>query len=147
MIRKYGLWLLFISIFFSITAMGKRCSPPCPGQNWWWVLWLTRCAGIIFIVIIIGMEKVDLNDCSIRDFPVRTHSLIICLLIPQWVIPAFIRVRCHPFNGITGNDWTDQLTGARVYCTEDSTVQTVGAAPSPGWKNVAAKSAGQHSDG
>jgi len=29
-------------------------------------------------------------------------------------------------NGITGNDWTDQLTGAHVYCTDDSTVQSVG---------------------
>jgi predicted AlkP superfamily pyrophosphatase or phosphodiesterase len=29
-------------------------------------------------------------------------------------------------NGITGNDWTDQLTGAHVYCTDDSMVQSVG---------------------
>jgi Type I phosphodiesterase / nucleotide pyrophosphatase len=28
--------------------------------------------------------------------------------------------------GITGNDWTDQLTGAQVYCTEDSSVFSVG---------------------
>jgi predicted AlkP superfamily pyrophosphatase or phosphodiesterase len=28
--------------------------------------------------------------------------------------------------GITGNDWTDQLSGAQVYCTEDSTVFPVG---------------------
>ena len=28
--------------------------------------------------------------------------------------------------GITGNDWTDQLTGAQVYCTADSTVTPVG---------------------
>jgi hypothetical protein len=28
--------------------------------------------------------------------------------------------------GITGNEWTDQLTGARVYCTDDSTVHSVG---------------------
>jgi len=30
-------------------------------------------------------------------------------------------------SGIAGNDWTDQLTGAHVYCTDDSTVQSVGA--------------------
>ena len=30
-------------------------------------------------------------------------------------------------HGIAGNDWTDQLTGKSVYCTDDSTVQTVGA--------------------
>ena len=30
-------------------------------------------------------------------------------------------------DGITGNDWTDQLTGRHVYCTEDSTVESVGA--------------------
>ncbi len=29
-------------------------------------------------------------------------------------------------HGIAGNDWTDQLTGKTVYCTEDSTVQSVG---------------------
>ncbi|MBS1654519.1 MAG: alkaline phosphatase family protein [Bacteroidetes bacterium] len=31
-------------------------------------------------------------------------------------------------DGIAGNDWTEQLTGQRVYCTDDSTVQPVGAA-------------------
>jgi predicted AlkP superfamily pyrophosphatase or phosphodiesterase len=30
-------------------------------------------------------------------------------------------------HGIAGNDWTNQLTGKRVYCTDDSTVHTVGA--------------------
>ena len=29
--------------------------------------------------------------------------------------------------GIVGNDWTNQLTGERFYCTEDHEVQTVGA--------------------
>jgi predicted AlkP superfamily pyrophosphatase or phosphodiesterase len=29
-------------------------------------------------------------------------------------------------SGIAGNDWVDQLTGARIYCTDDSTVQSVG---------------------
>jgi predicted AlkP superfamily pyrophosphatase or phosphodiesterase len=29
-------------------------------------------------------------------------------------------------HGIAGNDWTDQLTGKKVYCTDDSTVQSVG---------------------
>lgn len=29
-------------------------------------------------------------------------------------------------SGITGNEWVDQLTGAQVYCTEDSTVVAVG---------------------
>lgn len=29
-------------------------------------------------------------------------------------------------NGITGNDWTEQLTGKQVYCTADSTVTSVG---------------------
>jgi predicted AlkP superfamily pyrophosphatase or phosphodiesterase len=31
------------------------------------------------------------------------------------------------FSGIAGNDWVQQLTGKRVYCTDDSTVQSVGA--------------------
>ncbi|MBS1632461.1 MAG: alkaline phosphatase family protein, partial [Bacteroidetes bacterium] len=31
-------------------------------------------------------------------------------------------------DGIVGNDWVDQITGKKWYCTEDSTVQTVGAA-------------------
>jgi predicted AlkP superfamily pyrophosphatase or phosphodiesterase len=30
-------------------------------------------------------------------------------------------------HGIAGNNWTDQLSGKAVYCTDDSTVQTVGA--------------------
>jgi predicted AlkP superfamily pyrophosphatase or phosphodiesterase len=29
-------------------------------------------------------------------------------------------------DGITGNNWTEQMTGVRVYCTDDSTVQSVG---------------------
>lgn len=36
--------------------------------------------------------------------------------------------------GITGNEWIEQLTGARVYCTDDSTVQSVGVATSPDGK-------------
>ena len=31
------------------------------------------------------------------------------------------------FSGIAGNDWIEQSTGQRMYCTEDSTVQGVGA--------------------
>jgi predicted AlkP superfamily pyrophosphatase or phosphodiesterase len=34
--------------------------------------------------------------------------------------------------GIAGNNWTDQLSGASVYCTEDSTVQSVGASSPEG---------------
>lgn len=30
-------------------------------------------------------------------------------------------------HGITGNDWIEQLTGMHMYCTEDTTVTTVGA--------------------
>lgn len=30
-------------------------------------------------------------------------------------------------DGIVGNDWIDQITGRRWYCTEDTTVQSVGA--------------------
>jgi len=29
-------------------------------------------------------------------------------------------------HGIAGNDWTDQLTGKVIYCTSDSTVQSIG---------------------
>ncbi len=36
--------------------------------------------------------------------------------------------------GITGNDWVEQLTGARVYCTDDSTVRSVGVSASPDGK-------------
>jgi hypothetical protein len=36
--------------------------------------------------------------------------------------------------GISGNDWTEQLTGAHVYCTDDSTVQSVGINSSPDGK-------------
>jgi len=32
--------------------------------------------------------------------------------------------------GISGNDWTEQLTGAHVYCTDDSTVHSVGVSAS-----------------
>jgi predicted AlkP superfamily pyrophosphatase or phosphodiesterase len=37
-------------------------------------------------------------------------------------------------SGISGNDWTEQLTGAHVYCTDDSTVQSVGVSASPDGK-------------
>jgi predicted AlkP superfamily pyrophosphatase or phosphodiesterase len=37
-------------------------------------------------------------------------------------------------SGIAGNDWTEQFTGARVYCTDDSTVQSVGVNSSPDGK-------------
>jgi predicted AlkP superfamily pyrophosphatase or phosphodiesterase len=37
-------------------------------------------------------------------------------------------------DGITGNNWTEQLTGVRVYCTDDSTVQGVGTNGSPDGK-------------
>ncbi len=36
--------------------------------------------------------------------------------------------------GISGNDWTEQLTGAHMYCTDDSTVQSVGVNASPDGK-------------
>ena len=32
------------------------------------------------------------------------------------------------FSGIAGNDWVEQATGQRMYCTDDSTVKGVGAA-------------------
>ncbi|ANH83972.1 nucleotide pyrophosphatase [Niabella ginsenosidivorans] len=35
-------------------------------------------------------------------------------------------------HGITGNDWVDELTGRSVYCTEDSTVQSVGSTSKAG---------------
>src|ERR1700748_2802227 len=31
------------------------------------------------------------------------------------------------FSGIAGNDWVEQSTGQRMYCTDDSTVMAVGA--------------------
>ena len=31
------------------------------------------------------------------------------------------------FSGISGNDWIEQATGKRMYCTDDSTVKSVGA--------------------
>ena len=31
------------------------------------------------------------------------------------------------FSGISSNEWLDQLSGKMVYCTDDSTVRTVGA--------------------
>ncbi len=31
------------------------------------------------------------------------------------------------FSGISGNDWIEQATGQRRYCTDDSTVKSVGA--------------------
>ena len=35
-------------------------------------------------------------------------------------------------HGITGNDWPDQVTGRKWYCTEDTTVQPVGSNSSAG---------------
>lgn len=36
-------------------------------------------------------------------------------------------------HGIVGNEWTDPKTGKKVYCTEDSTVKTVGTTGNTGW--------------
>ncbi|MEY4611453.1 MAG: hypothetical protein RL246_1772 [Bacteroidota bacterium] len=36
-------------------------------------------------------------------------------------------------HGIVGNDWTDVATGKKVYCTDDSTVVTVGTTGKTGW--------------
>lgn len=36
-------------------------------------------------------------------------------------------------HGIVGNDWTDVASGKKVYCTEDSTVKTVGTMGKTGW--------------
>jgi predicted AlkP superfamily pyrophosphatase or phosphodiesterase len=35
-------------------------------------------------------------------------------------------------DGITGNDWIDQITGRKWYCTEDTTVSTVGSSSKEG---------------
>jgi predicted AlkP superfamily pyrophosphatase or phosphodiesterase len=35
-------------------------------------------------------------------------------------------------HGITGNDWTDQITGRKWYCTEDTTVQSIGTTSAAG---------------
>lgn len=35
-------------------------------------------------------------------------------------------------HGITGNDWIDELTGKSIYCTDDSTVQSVGSTSKAG---------------
>ena len=35
-------------------------------------------------------------------------------------------------HGITGNEWTDQLTGRKWYCTEDTAVQSVGGSAAAG---------------
>lgn len=36
-------------------------------------------------------------------------------------------------HGIVGNDWTDVASGKKVYCTDDSTVVTVGTTGKTGW--------------
>ena len=36
-------------------------------------------------------------------------------------------------HGIVGNDWTDVASGKKIYCTEDSTVKTVGTTGKTGW--------------
>lgn len=36
-------------------------------------------------------------------------------------------------HGIVGNDWTDVASGKKVYCTEDSTVKTIGTTGKTGW--------------
>lgn len=36
-------------------------------------------------------------------------------------------------HGIIGNDWFDRASGKYIYCTEDSTVKTVGASGKSGW--------------
>ena len=64
------------------------------------------------------------ENAYINDLPTFTavgHTCIFTGSVPS-------------ISGITGNDWTEQLTGTRVYCTEDSTVQPVGVNTSPDGK-------------
>jgi len=51
---------------------------------------------------------------------------IICLQLQLWGTTCIYTGSVPSITGISGNDWTDQITGAHVYCTDDSTVQSVG---------------------
>ena len=62
-------------------------------------------------------EGFSCENTFIRHLPSYTavgHSTIFTGSVPS-------------IHGITGNNWIDQATGKNVYCTDDSTVQTVGS--------------------
>src|SRR5690606_32920376 len=66
-------------------------------QNWWWVLWSTRCAGIIFIGIHHDMEKAVSSACFVKDLRATIHTSITFLPIPLWAIPRCIQEVYLPY--------------------------------------------------
>lgn len=134
MIRKCGLWLLFISIFFSMHGYGQTAQPGLSRPK-------------LVVGIVVDQMRWDYlyryyNRYGDGGFKRLINQGFSCENTLINYLPSYTAVghtciftgSVPSIHGITGNDWTDQLSGASVYCTDDSTVQTVGAAPSPGGK-------------
>ena len=132
MIRKCGLWLLFISIFFSMHGYGQTAQPGLSRPK-------------LVVGIVVDQMRWDYlyryyNRYGDGGFKRLINQGFSCENTLINYLPSYTAVghtciftgSVPSIHGITGNDWTDQLSGASVYCTDDSTVQTVGAAPSPG---------------
>lgn len=71
---------------------------------------------------------VDLKECSMRASHARIPISIIFPALQALATLLFIPALYRAIHGIAGNDFIIQATGKTMYCTEDSTVETVGSA-------------------
>jgi len=134
MIRKYLTGLLFIPFFFVLRGYGQTAG-----------VGLSRPKLVVGIVV--DQMRWDYlyryyNRYGEGGFKRLINQGFSCENTLINYLPSYTAVghtciftgSVPSIHGIAGNDWTDQLTGKHVYCTDDSTVQTVGAPPAPDGK-------------
>ncbi|HEY4155809.1 MAG TPA: alkaline phosphatase family protein, partial [Puia sp.] len=134
MIRKYLLWLIFIPTLCTNSGYGQSVSAPLARPK-------------LVVGIVVDQMRWDYlyrfyNRYQDGGFKRLINQGFSCENTLINYLPSYTAVghtcvftgSVPSISGISGNDWTDQLSGARVYCTDDSTVQAVGAPGSPAGK-------------
>ena len=134
MIRKCLLWLVFIPLFFELQSYGQASTPGLSRPK-------------LVVGIVVDQMRWDYlyryyNRYGEGGFKRLINEGFSCENTLINYLPSYTAVghtciftgSVPSIHGIAGNDWTDQLTGKKVYCTDDSTVQTVGAPSAPDGK-------------
>ncbi len=134
MIRKCLLWLVFIPLFFGLQSYGQTSAPGLSRPK-------------LVVGIVVDQMRWDYlyryyNRYGEGGFKRLINEGFSCENTLINYLPSYTAVghtciftgSVPSIHGIAGNDWTDQLTGKKVYCTDDSTVQTVGAPSAPDGK-------------
>ena len=134
MIRKYLLWLVFIPLFSVLQSYGQTSTPGLSRPK-------------LVVGIVVDQMRWDYlyryyNRYGEGGFKRLINEGFSCENTLINYLPSYTAVghtciftgSVPSIHGIAGNDWTDQLTGKKVYCTDDSTVQTVGAPSAPDGK-------------